>query len=348
MPRLTQNKETMLAPAFCLTDVRDSAKPSSSRGRQNPRPERHADTEPFGVHPLGCLGSLRFPSATYPKAKGCTPNATVPLRLVLAVLFAGLLIGRAAAQTDQTIYTDSLQNNWQAWGWAAAINYNNTSPVHLGADSISFQINSTVSSWDAIYIHHDAFDSSPYTNVTFWVNGGSTGGQRFQLKALLNGTDQPGVPIGPLAPNSWQQITISLTALGVANRPDVTGFWFMDALGTPQPVFYLDDIALVAAGAPPVTNSTVSIVVDGALNRHPINPFIYGTAFATSNQLADLNSPLNRSGGNTETRYNWQINAHNHAADWYFESLADDSVSRRPVQQPTSSSPTAKTAARNR
>ena len=46
-------------------------------------------------------------------------------------------------------------------------------------------------------------------------------------------------------------------------------------------------------------------------------------AFASSNQLADLNAPLNRSGGNAETRYNWQLNAHNHAADFYFESIGD-------------------------
>ena len=44
-----------------------------------------------------------------------------------------------------------------------------------------------------------------------------------------------------------------------------------------------------------------------------------GTAFASSNELGELNAPLNRSGGNSETRYNWQLNAHNHAADWYFE-----------------------------
>ena len=46
-------------------------------------------------------------------------------------------------------------------------------------------------------------------------------------------------------------------------------------------------------------------------------------AFASSNELVELNSPLNRSGGNAETRYNWQLNAHNRAADFYFESLAD-------------------------
>src|SRR5207249_8963933 len=96
-----------------------------------------------------------------------------------------------------------------------------------------------------------------------------------------------------------------------------------DRTGAPQPTFYLDDITLVAGSAPSVTNTPVSITIDVLLNRHPISPLIYGVAFATSNQLADLNSPLNRSGGNSETRYNWQLNAHNHAADWYFESLAD-------------------------
>src|SRR5437868_8137888 len=42
-------------------------------------------------------------------------------------------------------------------------------------------------------------------------------------------------------------------------------------------------------------------------------------------QLSDLNVPIHRSGGNTESRYNWQLNAHNHANDWFFESLDDGS-----------------------
>ncbi len=48
-------------------------------------------------------------------------------------------------------------------------------------------------------------------------------------------------------------------------------------------------------------------------------------AFGTGGQMAGLNSPLNRSGGNAETRYNWQLDAHNHAADFYYESIADSS-----------------------
>lgn len=66
------------------------------------------------------------------------------------------------------------------------------------------------------------------------------------------------------------------------------------------------------------------ITVDAAAARHVIDPNIYGTAFADSASLADLNAPLNRSGGNMTSTYNWQQNASNHANDWYFESISDD------------------------
>ena len=61
-------------------------------------------------------------------------------------------------------------------------------------------------------------------------------------------------------------------------------------------------------------------------NRHPIDPNIYGVAHATTAQLNDLNTPLNRNGGNNTTRYNWQLNADNRGNDWYYESIADSSA----------------------
>jgi hypothetical protein len=83
-----------------------------------------------------------------------------------------------------------------------------------------------------------------------------------------------------------------------------------------------------AAAVTVVTNAAISIGVDVLKNRHVISPLIYGVAFAgSSNWIADLNAPVHRSGGNSETRYNWELNAHNHAADWYFESIADDGSS---------------------
>jgi len=66
----------------------------------------------------------------------------------------------------------------------------------------------------------------------------------------------------------------------------------------------------------------VSIAVDAVANLHPINPNIYGVAFADSAALADLNVPLNRDGGNASDTYNYQQDASNHASDWYFESIS--------------------------
>ncbi len=72
-------------------------------------------------------------------------------------------------------------------------------------------------------------------------------------------------------------------------------------------------------------NPAVTVSVDASADRKPISPLIYGLSYASSAELSDLNVPLNRSGGNARTRYNWESNASNRAADWYFESLSEGS-----------------------
>jgi hypothetical protein len=333
------------------------------------------------------------------------------LTLLLFFTFASRLV----VYGDQSIFTDSLQNGWQNWGWAT-LDYNNTSPVHSGTKSVAVTI--TDNSYQAIYIAHSAFDSTPYGTLTFWINGGASGGQQLQVQGHAGGVAQTTTNLPALAANTWQQFSISLATLGVANRSDMDGFWIQDRIGAPQPTFYVDDISLVT-GPPPLvginlttptngaayigptnislaanvtpnghtinrvqfyngaallgedlsspysltwsnvtvgsytltarvifdlgtasagtntssavnvtvaTNTSLTITVDASANRHPISPLIYGVAFASpAGQLSDLNVPIHRSGGNTESRYNWQLNAHNHANDWFFESLDDGS-----------------------
>ena len=83
------------------------------------------------------------------------------------------LAGSAFSQVDQMIYSDSLVNGWQDWSWAT-VNTNNTSPLHSGSHSISV----TATAWQALYLHHDTFDTSGYTNLIFWIHGGASGGQQ--------------------------------------------------------------------------------------------------------------------------------------------------------------------------
>ena len=70
-----------------------------------------------------------------------------------------------------------------------------------------------------------------------------------------------------------------------------------------------------------LAQTVTTINIDATADRHRINPQVYGVNFASTAQLLDLNVPLNRSGGNTMTRYNWQQNAANHAHDWFYQSL---------------------------
>jgi hypothetical protein len=66
---------------------------------------------------------------------------------------------------------------------------------------------------------------------------------------------------------------------------------------------------------------SATVSVDAGANVHAIDPNIYGIAFATTAQLANLNIPLNRDGGNASDTYSFSQDATNHASDWYFESI---------------------------
>ncbi len=79
-------------------------------------------------------------------------------------------------------------------------------------------------------------------------------------------------------------------------------------------------IVLVVVSVEPLVrvradNPAVVVSVDLQLNRHAISDLVYGLAYADATQIADLDCPLNRRGGNNTTRYNWQQNADNRAAD---------------------------------
>ncbi len=93
------------------------------------------------------------------------------------------------------------------------------------------------------------------------------------------------------------------------------------------PLIVLGLAALVTIGAQrkPVANLNPAVVIDvnAAANRHPIDPRIYGVAFADAATLADLGITINRWGGNAMSRYNWAISTANRCKDYYFENIPD-------------------------
>ena len=170
-------------------------------------------------------------------------------RAILIALL-GTVVGILPTRADQAIYTDSVQNGWGIWGWAT-INENFTTTVHSGTKSISV----TPGPWEALYLGHSSQNSSAYVSVSFWIHGGTAGGQLLQVEGLVGGVNQPGVNLLPLTAGTWQLVTVSLQSLGVAGASNFSGLWIRDRTGTSQPTFYVDDINLISDITPPVVQS---------------------------------------------------------------------------------------------
>ncbi|HEY6942283.1 glycoside hydrolase family 44 protein [Dokdonella sp.] len=84
---------------------------------------------------------------------------------------------------------------------------------------------------------------------------------------------------------------------------------------------------VATAGASALANATgaataaIAVSVDAGADVHPFSPLIFGVAFGDGVRNAEIGYPLRRWGGNSTTRYNWQVDVHSTASDWYFENI---------------------------
>ena len=235
------------------------------------------------------------------------------LSALIVFLSLSMMPTASSAQgVSQSIYSDSLQNGWENWGWAT-LDYANSAPVHGGTSSIAV----TAGAYQAMFIHHSVQDSYQFAGISFWINGGAVGGQALQVVGLVNDVSQPAVSIPALKANTWQHVTVDLASLGVAGKPDLDGFWIMDRSGTAQPTFYVDDVSLTPATVAPPTSAKLS--VDAASSLRSFDDRLFGvntavwdsnlTTPATSTLLGGMHAhALRFPGGSTSDGYDWSKN----------------------------------------
>src|SRR5262245_53507453 len=65
----------------------------------------------------------------------------------------------------------------------------------------------------------------------------------------------------------------------------------------------------------------VTVDVDPTKDARPISPLIYGMNFPSDEHVSAGRLTVARWGGNSTTRYNYKIDVHNTAADYFFENL---------------------------
>jgi len=219
---------------------------------------------------------------------------------------------------NMTIYDDALENGWQNWGWAT-LNYANTSPVYAGSsDSISVTI---TSAYAGIQLYHPDMNSASYASVSFWLNGGSSGGQQLQMYGMLDVDGTPNTAqsaryyLSAPQANTWLQYTVPLSRLGVANATNFTGFVIQDSAGTAEPIFYLDAIQLVSAAGPAFTPLTVNAsqpIRTADARWFGINGTIWDNNFDMPQTLALMTNigtcAVRFPGGSVSDDYHWLYN----------------------------------------
>src|SRR6476659_4555663 len=88
----------------------------------------------------------------------------VAARVFLSLMVLSLFSADRSLAADQTVYTDSLQNNWINYSWAT-VNFGNTTQHHGGTASIS--VSST--NWQALYLHRNTPQpGSNFSAINFW------------------------------------------------------------------------------------------------------------------------------------------------------------------------------------
>lgn len=79
---------------------------------------------------------------------------------------------------------------------------------------------------------------------------------------------------------------------------------------------------LVVLLVPAAATAQVTVNLDPTADVHLISPRIYGMNYAAADQIQAARIAFTRWGGNTTSRYNYQIDVTNSAADYFFENVA--------------------------
>jgi len=169
------------------------------------------------------------------------------------------------ANDDYLIYTIQLNNGWADWGWVT--HYATNNPNFNGSNSMVFAATGSYQAW---WLEHDPIDTTIYANVSFWLNGGPTGGQTVGIVAEAGSTWQ-NTEYVTVPANNWKQFTFSLASLGVANTTNLTGIEIWNS-STVQPTFYIANLRLGAAPKPAV----VHVGVNAAAPVRTVDARVFG------------------------------------------------------------------------
>jgi hypothetical protein len=259
-------------------------------------------------------------------------GAAVARCAAVAALFCATASASAASLT---VYDGALENGFaDYYSWASTYSFASSTVVR-GSEThaIAFK----PSNWGGIRVlaanGNARYPIENYASLTFWINGGSGSGQKINLTLqLLDPAANPSQTAsygsldvgsrisGGIAANTWKQVTIDFDALGLTYG-SVNALVFQDGSGATQQQVYLTDIVFNTRTNAIATGAPVNVSVDTHHTGNLLNPMIFGVAYGDGTRNGQIGYSVRRWGGNSTTRYNWQVDVNNTANDYFFENI---------------------------
>ncbi len=136
------------------------------------------------------------------------------------------------------IYDRTLGDGWQNWSWAKA----ELSVVLPGTQRTPIRV--TAGPYQALFLHHAPFDTTPYKNLSMLIQGVGGGGQKVRIVTIVGGKPvDDKARLVTLPPSGWMKVDVPLTVIG-ADAKQIEGFWVQNATDQPLPPFYVTEVAL--------------------------------------------------------------------------------------------------------
>jgi hypothetical protein len=189
------------------------------------------------------LGSFRV------KASQQSMGSFTGRLLVILLAFAG-----AAANADEVVYDDSLENGFLDYSYTSnggTVDFASTAQAHTGSQSISF----TPGGFDAVKFAYNTavLDTATYSTLTFWYYG--TSSQCQALKIILEKTDGmndnevasgtlSGYSVCNVTVGTWNEITIDFTAPPMSFNGAYDRISIADGTGAVFGTVYFDDVSI--------------------------------------------------------------------------------------------------------
>lgn len=205
------------------------------------------------------------------------------------------LVGIPAWAADLVVYDDASRNGFNPdCSFNAAPDFSETTVVHGGSVAISY----AAAGYGALsWCAPGSLATSDYSGITFWVNGGASGGQNLRLVFGLSSNVVASALLAdllghPIAANTWVQVTASLDSAPMQYSGSFDQISIQDysgnAVGNPQPTVYFDDVSLIGR-----------VSAADEIFKNGFEP-------VTTAATIQIEQGVNACGGLTAERYTWQ------------------------------------------